>query len=128
MSHRILIVDDDPVVRMLVTEYLGACGHDVTAVECGAACLEKLQDGGSLPELVIVDYQMPEMSGIEVVEKLRLNPDTAQLPIMMLSANASECEEQSVHKANLYFMKPFQMKDFLSAVESLVNGQKTNQP
>lgn len=117
MPRNILLVDDDPVVRLLVSEYLTAFGHQVHAVEGGRQCFEAL--GEMRPDLVIVDYQMPEMSGIQVLERLKSSNDTKQIPVIMLSANAMESEDLSKFKADKYVMKPFQLQDFLAAVESI---------
>lgn len=117
MPRSILLVDDDPVVRMLVSEYLSAFGHQVTAVEGGRECFAALE--GMAPDLVIVDYQMPEMSGLQVLERLKSSEGTKSIPVIMLSANAVEGEDSSGVKADKYVMKPFQLQEFLAAVESI---------
>lgn len=117
-AQNILIVDDDPVIRMLVTEYLAHYGHSVEVVESGKLCLEKIEQKS--PDILILDMLMPDMSGNEVLERLRADPRTANLPIIMLSADKRMAAQASngAH-ADCYIEKPFNIKDFLTAIESL---------
>ncbi|MBN8547835.1 MAG: response regulator [Deltaproteobacteria bacterium] len=117
-AQRILIVDDDPVVRMLVTEYLSHYGHSVEVVESGKLCLEKLRENS--PDILILDMLMPDMSGTEVLEQLRANPTTANLPVIMLSADKRmAADASSSAHADCYIQKPFDIKDFLRAIDDL---------
>jgi CheY-like chemotaxis protein len=113
---QIVIVDDDPMIRFLVQEYLKASGFTVEAFGSGAEALAALPS--LMPNLVVLDLQMPQMNGIEVLEHLRGNPDTAAIPVLMLSANAGEAQTMSSVAANAYLEKPFQMQALLAAVES----------
>ena len=117
-AQNILIVDDDPVIRTLVTEYLAHYGHTVEVVESGKLCLEKLQEKS--PDILILDMLMPDMSGMEVLESLRANPLTANLPVIMLSADKSMAAD-ATHGAHAdrYIQKPFDIKDFLQAIDEL---------
>lgn len=113
---QIVIVDDDPMIRFLVQEYLKASGFTVEAFESGKDALAALDT--LTPNLVVLDLQMPQMNGIEVLEHLRANPSTANIPVLMLSANAGEAQTMSTVVANAYLEKPFQMHALLAAVES----------
>lgn len=112
----IVVVDDDPMIRFLVQEYLKASGFTVDAFESGKDALAALPS--LTPNLVMLDLQMPGMNGIEVLQQLRANPGTADVPVLMLSANAGEAQTLSDTVANAYLEKPFQMQALLAAVES----------
>lgn len=123
MGNKIVVVDDDPVIRILVTEYLATQGHEVEVCSSGKECLTRLSKSGGevLPDIVILDLLMPEMSGAEVLQKIRNNKDTASLPVIMLSANS---EAQAVTKtynvrADSYIQKPFVIQTILDAVKLL---------
>src|SRR2546425_1120221 len=107
MGKRILVVDDDPVIRTLITEYLSSLGYEIDAVESGKLSLSKLQ--GPLPDLVLLDFQMPDMTGHQVLQSIRDNPRTATLPVIMLSANSDteSAVSQTNIKADRYLQKPF---------------------
>ncbi|MEZ4754510.1 MAG: response regulator [Bdellovibrionota bacterium] len=118
MGKRILIVDDDPVIRVLIEEFLQSHGYDVSVVESGETCLSQLEK--ELPDLLFLDLQMPTMTGIEVLKNMRNNPKTVNVPVVMLSAN----DERSTLKtafdtgAPRFLQKPFAMNDILNAIES----------
>lgn len=117
-ARNILIVDDDPVIRTLVTEYLAHYGHSVEVVDSGQHCLDKLQE--TSPDILILDMMMPDMSGTEVLERLRADPRTAKLPVIMLSADKKVAAAATADAhADCYIQKPFDIKDFLNAIEGL---------
>ena len=119
MSKRVLVVDDDPVVRLLVNEFLSSQGYEVQAVESGSECMDTLSQ--TKPDVIVLDLLMPEMNGIEVLKKIRGNPDTAKLPIVMMSSDFdTEAITNSYHvNADGYVQKPFGMRDILSALKSV---------
>ena len=90
MKARILVVDDEPDALELVEFNLRQAGHEVTGAEDGAEALEKAR--ASMPDLIVLDVMLPEMSGIEVCKVLRRDPATAGIPIIMLTAKASEID------------------------------------
>jgi len=81
---RILIVDDDPLVLRLTSILFGRAGHEVHVAADGFEGLAKVDE--VKPDLVILDIMMPGLSGLEVRQRLRANPATARLPILLLSA------------------------------------------
>ena len=117
MGKRVLVVDDDPVIRLLITEYLSNFGHSVEVLDNGADCLERLK--GKLPDMLVLDLQMPLMNGIQVLENLRNNPSTSDLPVIMLSANeeSENVAASSGETAAKFLQKPFNMKEILQMVE-----------
>jgi CheY-like chemotaxis protein len=121
MSKHVVVVDDDPMIRFLLQEYLKALGFSVDAYSAGREALEALAN--TTPDLIVLDLQMPEMNGIEVLTHLRQHPSTANTPVLMLSANATEARSDTSISADCYLEKPFQIQDLLSAVQSTVRGE-----
>lgn len=78
-----LVVDDEPVIRALVTAGLQMDDMQVTSVADGASAIASVE--ASAPDLVLVDVGMPGMDGREVLRRLRMNPDTAAIPVLLLT-------------------------------------------
>lgn len=120
MGVKILVVDDDPVVRLLMEECLSAHGFEVLSVPSGQACLEHLSH--SATDLVVLDMLMPDMSGVEVLQSLKRSPTLAELPVLMLSALNDA--EQVFRNADGYrpdgiLQKPFNLTAVLEAVRAV---------
>lgn len=116
MSQRIIVVDDDPVVRFLATEYLGHHGHTVETLEDGKHCLEKLREHA--PDVLVLDMLMPDMTGHEILKRLRADPRTAHVPVIMLSADKTlATQDEDSARADCYLQKPFHAQDMLDAIE-----------
>jgi len=101
---KVLLVDDDPVVRFLVGEYLTTKGHDVQIKNDGASALEAIASHQSNPDVVILDYMMPGMTGAEVLRDLRKT--NALIPVVMLSADKENFNADTA-LANVTLEKPF---------------------
>lgn len=118
MSKKILVIDDDPVIRTLITECLTCFGHTVHGLDNGRAGLEHLSR--EQPDLVILDFMMPGMSGLEVLKSIRNNPQIAKVPVVLLSANVdNKVLSEDPVQADRYLLKPFEIKDLIGVVESL---------
>ena len=116
MSKRILVVDDDPVIRSLLSDIASSFGHRVEAFENGEACLTKLIT--ELPDVIILDMQMPGMNGLEVLRRLKADQRTAAVPVIMLSANSDSAELSSDQaQADRYVQKPFNVGEFMAALD-----------
>lgn len=122
MSKRILVVDDDAMIRTLVSDYLSMFGNQVEQFERGSECLTRLKD--EIPNLIILDMQMPEMTGAEVINALKQDPLTSKIPVILLSANAESAHailsEYNV-QADKYILKPFDMKMLLQSVNEIAS-------
>ena len=123
----ILVIDDDPDIRHLVAWKLSQAGFATVAEGDGeaglAAACGRPGDGPSgRPDLVLVDWAMPKLSGIEVCRALRENPDTADIPMILLTAKAQEAEYEigMAAGADDYIVKPFSPKEMLKRVEALL--------
>jgi CheY-like chemotaxis protein len=112
---RILIVDDEPDVRYLIRLILESVGHTVTEARHGAAGLTSVKSAP--PDLVITDVMMPGMNGVEFIERLRSDPDTSAIPILVVSGNS-----ELATAANARIGKPFLPQELLSAAALLIRG------
>jgi two-component system phosphate regulon response regulator PhoB len=84
MNPRILIVEDEEALTLLLRYNLEAAGYDIESVARGDDADLRLRE--AIPDLVILDWMLPGVSGIELCRRLRSRPETRQLPIVMLTA------------------------------------------
>lgn len=120
----ILVVDDDPDIRELVTFKLEQLGHAVTTEKDGEAGLAAALS--NVPDLILLDVMMPKLTGIEVCQKLRDTTDTASLPILLITAKAQEADVERGFAAGAddYIVKPFSPRELASRVEATFARQK----
>jgi two-component system chemotaxis response regulator CheY len=115
-----LIVDDSTTMRMILKAYLQKMGFTVTEAINGLDALVKLRAMGKA-DVVLVDWNMPEMDGLALVQALRAVPDYDAIPVVMVTTE-SEVERviQALEAgANEYLMKPFTKEGLLSKLELL---------
>jgi len=112
----ILVVDDEKNIVQLARLYLDKEGFQVEAAFDGAQALEKART--VRPDLVILDIMMPELSGFEVLEALRRDPKTANIPVLVLTARGEAEDEQRglALGARRYLNKPFDVRALISEV------------
>jgi pilus assembly protein CpaE len=117
---RILVVDDSPLSLRLTTDTLAQAGYEVFSAKSGPEALKSVD--GIKPELVILDVMMPELDGYEVCRRLRQKPNTAHLPIVMLTAQDTLEEKVKGFEAGAdeYMIKPFQPVEFLARIKVLL--------
>lgn len=116
----ILVTDDDRDVRAIIRMRLEAARYRILEASDGQSALELAQT--EHPDLLLLDMTMPGISGVEVVERLRGNPATAHIPVMLISGAEEIADKQfalSV-KANDYLVKPIDGKELLERVRSLL--------
>lgn len=126
---KILVIEDEELVRANIAELLDAEEHDVVTAENGF--LGALWAQEHLPELIICDVMMPELNGYEVLETLSENADTAMIPFIFLTAMADKTEirQGMTSGADDYLTKPFSRSELLEAVNTrlakreIVQGQ-----
>lgn len=118
---RVLLVEDDPLLRELLEMLLSLEGLEVVQAENGLVALEKLQRGGV--GLVVLDLMMPLMDGLRFLEEFsRLPPDRP--PVLVLSANsdAETAERARIAGAAAIARKPVDQENFIATVRGLVDG------
>ena len=120
-KKKVMIVDDEESLVELVKVLLEKEGFEVITAYSGKECLEKLKK--VRPDLILLDLMMPEMSGREVLEKIRENPETKDLKVAFLTvAHLSEIGKKVCERLNVceYISKPFNNKDLVNKVKNLV--------
>lgn len=119
---RVLVVDDDDVIRQLITVNLELEGFEVIAATDGQDALEKVKD--ARPDVVTLDVMMPRVDGWEAAARLRQDPETAHIKVILLSARAQEADIQRGEKIGVdaYLTKPFDPDELIDMVRRLVEG------
>lgn len=120
MTHKILIVDDEPNIVMSLEFLLKKEGFVVETAGDGDAALEKVR--GFVPDLMLLDVMMPKKSGFEVCEILRADAAYNALRIIMLTAKGRETEQAKgiALGADAYMLKPFSTKDLVTKIRELL--------
>jgi len=120
MNWSVLVVDDEPLTQDLLRLMLEPAGFRVTGAEHGLEALQKIQQ--SKPDIMILDVMMPHMDGITVCRKIRSNPETADLPIVMLSGKThlNAVEEGIEAGANRYLAKPMSRNDLIQNLREVL--------
>jgi DNA-binding NarL/FixJ family response regulator len=117
-TKRLLLIDDDPNLILLVKDYLEFRGYEVVTAENGREALEVLED--DIPDLIICDVMMPEMDGYTFVKHVREEPRTSWIPVLFLSAKGqSQDKVKGLNTgADVYMVKPFEPEELVAQVES----------
>ena len=124
-DKKILVADDEIHIVQVVSIKLRNNGFEVITAENGReayelACSEK-------PDMVITDYQMPEMSGLELIESLRDTPDVAGIPVVMLTARGFAIEDDLRERLKISecLSKPFSPRELLQSVTDILSQTAT---
>jgi two-component system phosphate regulon response regulator PhoB len=120
MSARILIVEDEEPLTLLLRYNLEAEGYDVDTVARGDEADTRLRENS--PDLIVLDWMLPGLSGIELCRRLRARPETRSLPIIMLTARGEESERIRglATGADDYIVKPFSVPELIARVRALL--------
>jgi two-component system phosphate regulon response regulator PhoB len=120
MAARILIVEDEEALRLLLRYNLEAEGYEVEAVARGDEAETSFKE--KLPDLMILDWMLPGLSGIELCRRLRARPESKLLPIIMLTARGEESERVRGLStgADDYIVKPFSVPELMARVRALL--------
>lgn len=120
-KHHVLVVDDNPDIRTLITITLGDTFFQLAEAANADQALQYLSSH-DLPDLMILDLAMPGKSGLEVLGEIKNNPDTANIAVIVLSANAEQQRSQLMQAgASDVISKPFSPLSLLDMVETLFN-------
>src|SRR5208337_1068658 len=120
MMPRILLVEDEAALTMLLRYNLEAARYTVDTAARGDEAEIKLRE--SPPDLVILDWMLPGLSGIEICRRLRARPQTRQIPIIILTARGEESERVRglATGADDYIVKPFSVPELLARIRALL--------
>ena len=125
---RILVVDDEPDLVELVSHHLQREHYEVTTAADGESALSEARR--RLPDLIVLDLMMPGMDGLEVCRRLRADPRTMHIPIVMLTAKGEESDAVIglSQGADDYVRKPFGIKELLARVAARLRGSRKESP
>lgn len=127
MSEPIFIVEDDESIRTMLEYYFQSLNYSVQAFESGEAMLDALDE--ALPRLCILDIMLPGMDGMEILCRLRASSRTAGVPVIMLTARASEMDKVAglEQGADDYIAKPFGLMELQARVKALLRRTQSLQ-
>jgi DNA-binding response OmpR family regulator len=125
LSKNVLVVDDDPMIRSLVQAMLESVGFVVETAENGKEGVDivESQDPNHYV-LIVLDVVMPEMNGLDVVTRLKLQPETEHIPILMLTGEDKAEDIMAGYSvgADYYITKPFTRQQLLFGLDIVLNG------
>jgi DNA-binding NarL/FixJ family response regulator len=115
---RLLLIDDDPNLILLVKDYLEFRGYEVQTADNGKEALNLLSQ--NLPDMIVCDIMMPEMDGYALIENIRQDPRMSWIPVLFLSARGqSQDRIKGLNLgADVYMVKPFEPEELVAQVES----------
>lgn len=120
-DKKILVVDDEVHIVQVVAIKLRNNGFDVVTAENGAEGLETAVR--EKPDLIVSDFQMPVLSGLEMIEQLRAKPETRDIPVIMLTARGFAVEEDKRKQLRISacLSKPFSPREVLQTIEDVLS-------
>lgn len=120
MQSTILVVEDEPAIAELLSVNLGFAGHKVLVAE-NAEIAQSIVEG-QLPDLILLDWMLPGMSGVRYARKLRIDERTKEIPIIMLTARTDEGDkvEGLETGADDYITKPFSPKELMARIKAVM--------
>jgi CheY-like chemotaxis protein len=123
VAGRVLVVDDDDVIRQLITVNLELEGFEVIPAVDGQDALDKVKD--AKPDVVTLDVMMPRVDGWEAAARLRADPETAHVKVILLSARAQEADLQRGERIGVdaYLTKPFDPDELIETVRRLIDAK-----
>ncbi|MCF8707115.1 response regulator [Rhizorhapis sp. SPR117] len=123
MAKRVLVVEDNELNLKLFCDLLRAHGHATEPVRDGREVLQRARDFS--PDLIIMDIQLPHISGLELIEALKKDEALSPVPIMAVTAYAGKGDEDRIRAAGAeaYVSKPISVIKFIETVEGLFKGK-----
>ena len=118
----ILVVDDEPGIVDVLVAVLGDAGHRALGAANGRDALQKLEV--SLPELVLLDLEMPVMDGVQTLQSLRGDPRYAALPVIIMSGIPESMVKRRCRGFDAVLRKPFALDELLGTIERLSPGAR----
>jgi two-component system phosphate regulon response regulator PhoB len=120
MRKRVLIVEDEPSIRDMVAFALGKAGMDV--LHAGDVRSAQTVMGDRIPDLILLDWMLPGMSGLELARRLRRDESTRDIPIIMLTARGEESDRVNGFDAGVddYVVKPFSARELVARIRAVL--------
>ena len=119
MAKRVLLAEDEPNIATSLQFLLDRAGYEVRVQDNGAGALAAALDDP--PDILILDVMLPDMDGLQILQKIRAHPATGRLPILMLTAKgAKETQDTALESgADAFITKPFANTEVLAVVDRL---------
>ncbi len=120
MSATILVVEDESSIQELIAATLGRAGHRVVRADSAEAAVQRVSD--ALPDLVLLDWMLPGMSGVQYARQLRAAERTRDLPIILLTARSEEGDKVAGLDAGAddYLTKPFSPRELIARIKAVL--------
>jgi two-component system, OmpR family, response regulator VicR len=125
--NHIIYVEDDPEIVDLVSLILDRHGYEVSGVYNGREGLQRIIE--EKPDLVLLDLMIPELDGWEIFQKLKNHEDTANIPIIIITAKSQPIDQViGIHIAKVdgYICKPFHPQEILDSIEKVLENRKSS--
>lgn len=124
MTATVLIIDDEIHIRRLIAQMLELAGYRVLEAASGPEALRLIE--GTVPDVITCDIFMPGMTGFDVLEALKSQPDTAKIPVIMLTALGQERDTNRAMQLGAadYVTKPFGSTKLTETIERQLEGRK----
>jgi two-component system, cell cycle response regulator DivK len=125
VAKKVLVVEDNELNLRLFCDLLRAHDYDAAAVRDGREAMNVARE--FRPDLIVMDIQMPHVTGLELTEAIRADEELCAIPIMAVTAYAGKGDEDRIRAAgaNAYVSKPISLMRFIETVEGLVNEEAT---
>jgi len=117
---KVIVIDDEPFILMMIEDKLKKAGIKVITLRESINAMSVVKN--EKPDLIILDWMMPELSGIDLCKMLKSDPETSSIPIFMLTAKGQEADEQMGLKCGIarYITKPFSPKALLEIIQETI--------
>ena len=124
MPAHILIVEDEPAIQTLIAANLKRAGHEVSAALDAEGAQQQIRE--ALPDLILLDWMLPGISGLEFARRLRADPRSRSVPIIMLTARGEESDKvQGLEVgADDYITKPFSPRELLARIQAVLRRRQ----
>ena len=126
MSKKILIVEDHPDVRRVLTLHLRRVGYEIVEADTGSSAIALTVS--EIPDLVLVDLSLPDVSGLEIAKVIKQNPRTAEIPLVGLSGYSEREIAPRALEAGMaaYLTKPIETETLVKVIEKLTDGHSSS--
>ena len=117
MQEKVLVVEDEAAIREMLAFNLGRAGYEVHSAATGVEARSSMAD--KYPDVVLMDWMLPDMSGLELTRQLKRDPETREIPVIMLTARVQEDDRVAGLEggADDYITKPFSPRELLARIK-----------
>jgi len=120
-NKKIMIIDDDPDIRITLEKIINSIGHNAISFEDGYTFFKNLEKGEK-PNLILLDIIMPTLSGWEIQRKLNKNPNWNQIPIIFITGRTTDTAKEMCKKYGMdYIEKPFDINKLKKRVKKVLS-------